>query len=119
MSDPERLEKKRAYARAYQKQYRENNPRAWKNGRLKSSYGITIDDYEKMYEDQNGLCALCGKRETSTYRGSPRKLAVDHCHETGKVRALLCTNCNTGLGSFFHNRALLRLAMDYIEQSKV
>jgi hypothetical protein len=116
MSDPERLEKKRAYARKRQKEYRENNLRAWKSGRLKSQYGITLEEYEEMYGDQNGLCALCGKPETSTYRGKTRKLAVDHCHGTGKVRALLCSNCNTGLGSFMHDPELLQRAISYLDR---
>jgi hypothetical protein len=116
MSDPERLEKKRAYAREYQRQYRQNNFRAWKSGKLKSAYGITIEEYEEMYERQEGVCALCGRAETSTYRSEPRRLAVDHCHDTGKVRALLCSNCNTGLGSFMHDPELLQRAISYLDR---
>jgi hypothetical protein len=88
-----------------------------KNQHLKSLYGITIEDYEKMLEEQNGVCAICSKPETNIdYRtAKPRKLSVDHCHETGKVRRLLCEYCNTGLGKFHHDTQLLKKAIDYLE----
>lgn len=54
--------------------------------------GITEDDYNKMFDEQMGLCAICHKPEIDI------KLAVDHCHETGKVRGLLCKRCNMGIG---------------------
>ena len=54
-------------------------------------YGLTLDEYNALYEAQGGVCALCGQP-------SRTNLAVDHCHETGRVRGLLCTSCNGALG---------------------
>ena len=58
---------------------------------LKARYGITLEDYEAMFARQGGCCVICGE--------SGHKLVVDHNHETGKVRALLCHHCNTMIGS--------------------
>lgn len=66
-----------------------------------------------MLGEQGGVCAICGQKETSTYRGKVRKLAVDHCHKTGRVRGLLCMNCNQGLGKFQHSHELLIKAATY------
>lgn len=57
------------------------------------TYGITADEYQRMHRFQGGRCALC-RRAT----GATRRLAVDHCHATGRVRGLLCKRCNTILG---------------------
>lgn len=59
---------------------------------IKSTYGLTLDQYDRMLDNQNGVCAICGQPEIM------RRLAVDHDHETGKVRGLLCTQCNFKLG---------------------
>jgi len=79
--------------------------------RLKRKYGINADAYMKMYEKQNGTCAICG-----TDRESKRgyMLAVDHCHKTGKVRGLLCHMCNTGIGLLQDNVGFLYKAADYL-----
>lgn len=61
---------------------------------LKTKFGITLDNYNQMFIEQNGCCAVCGKHQSKFQR----RLAVDHNHETGKVRGLLCPNCNTLLG---------------------
>ena len=61
---------------------------------FKKKYGLTIEDYEAMFASQKGLCAICLKHQ-SQFR---LKFAVDHCHEKGHVRSLLCGNCNTALG---------------------
>lgn len=81
------------------------------------SYGITLDEYEKLRADQGGVCAICGKDQPGIDRrtGKPRRLAVDHCHETARVRGLLCGNCNVGLGMFADNPGLLRRALGYVE----
>lgn len=71
-----------------------------KNSVLKSMYGITLDDYNRMSEEQLHTCAICKEPETAIRNGKPQKLAVDHCHKTGKVRGLLCWRCNTTLGRY-------------------
>lgn len=74
---------------------------------LKKKYNISPEDYDKMFEDQQGHCAIC--LTTST-----KALHVDHNHETGKIRALLCSHCNVGLGHFKESLNLLERAKDYL-----
>lgn len=69
--------------------------RSYINSKLKKRYGITIDDYDQMVEDQNGICAICGKLNKHG-----RRLCVDHDHKTGRVRGLLCDRCNLLLATF-------------------
>lgn len=73
--------------------------------RLKS-FGMTIEDYEKLIVKQKGCCALCGLRT--------RALVIDHCHDSGRVRGLLCKNCNVALGHFKDEPAVLRKAIKYL-----
>lgn len=104
-------------AKAWQKNWREQNPDRVKNISLKKMYGIGLDEYNKMLATQNYSCAICGGKETRVDRkGAIRFMPVDHCHKTGKVRALLCTSCNTALGGFKDDPDLLRKAAIYIEK---
>lgn len=73
-------------------------------------YGMTPDEYNQMYVDQEGCCYLCGKHEDEL----PKVLHVDHCHLSGRVRKLLCFHCNAGLGHFSHDTNLLRKATAYL-----
>lgn len=79
---------------------------------LRNKYGITEADYDKMFTDQNGKCAIC---ETEDQTGKWQRFGVDHCHKTGKVRALLCNECNRGIGLLRDSKVLLRKAADYLE----
>ncbi len=85
---------------------------------LRYNYNITYQCYLNMLEAQDHKCALCGNEETGMHkRGKvpvPLQLCVDHCHETGAVRSLLCSKCNKALGSFNDNAELLQKAADYI-----
>lgn len=74
-----------------------------------SKYGLTEADYDEMFSAQLGVCAICRKHPL---RGG---LVVDHNHSTTKVRALLCGHCNTGLGMFKENPALLIAAVEYLK----
>jgi Recombination endonuclease VII len=65
---------------------------------LKRDYGITLEQYVALWLEQGGLCALCRQPEVGTYRGVVRMLSVDHDHETGQIRGLLCGSCNVALG---------------------
>ena len=89
-----------------------DNYEARRNARLKHRYGITAADYDRMYTEQGGRCAICGK--TASAGNSPGhwkdKLAVDHCHETGKVRGLLCNDCNAGIGHLGNESVALSAA---------
>ena len=75
-------------------------------------YGIDVPDYERMLEEQNGGCYICGKKPTK------RALDIDHDHETGKVRGLLCSNHNRALGLLGDNLLLLVRAMEYLVKNK-
>jgi|APFre7841882654_1041346.scaffolds.fasta_scaffold89221_2 hypothetical protein len=79
--------------RAKQKKYNKLNPIKRKNAMLKYEYGITLDDYNKMFNKQEGKCAICQRHQNEL----KKTLCVDHDHKTGKVRELLCMNCNTDL----------------------
>jgi hypothetical protein len=83
---------------------------------LRHNYKITLEQWEALRKGQNGVCAICGQPETLVRRGKTEPLATDHCHETKKVRGLLCHQCNNGLGRFFDSPVLLRAAADYIER---
>jgi hypothetical protein len=85
---------------------------AWQNNQYLKKYGITLDQYGRMAEAQGDKCALCGKAETTSNK---TRLCVDHDHLTGKVRRLLCSNCNRAMGLFRDDPALLRAAAQYIE----
>jgi len=75
-------------------------------------YGLTPVDYAAMLDAQGGRCAICGEEAERT----ARRLSVDHCHATGKVRGLLCRDCNVGLGVFGDEAEALRRAAEYLEK---
>ena len=77
---------------------------------LKLKYNLEYGDYSKMYQAQQGECAVCLQKPTDN-----KKLVVDHCHKTGKVRKLLCHSCNVGLGMFKDNPEILKNAAVYLE----
>ncbi len=79
---------------------------------LKYHYGITLELYNEFLASQNGLCAICHKTCISG-----RKLAVDHDHDTNKIRGLLCSKCNTGIGLFEDNVILLENAIAYLRRA--
>lgn len=92
------------------KLWRQTNKHKYKEYKLKHRYGITLEIYEQMKLQQNGLCKICNRE---------KKLFVDHCHKTGKIRGLLCGKCNKGLGHFFDNKDYLKSAIDYLGENNV
>jgi len=86
-----------------------------RNYALQRLYGLTAEQYDAMLVAQDGVCALCGNPPKPGGAFAASRLHVDHDHETGRVRALLCLNCNRGLGSFVDSPRLLRLAADYLD----
>lgn len=91
-----------------------------RNTVLFRKFGITLEQYEEIKEQQGGVCFLCGKPETKKQKRRAGEvvldsLHVDHCHDTGKVRGLLCFRCNTGIGKLCDDPNLLRKAADYLE----
>lgn len=86
---------------------------------LRKNFNITEADYAAMLERQNGVCKIC-KEEETIIDGQSKKLkplSVDHCHNTGKIRGLLCTKCNLGISYFKHEPYLLRNAALYCEEA--
>jgi hypothetical protein len=77
-------------------------------------YGITPEVYQRMFDDQGGCCKICARPSIEFKKG----LAVDHCHRSGSVRALLCPNCNMMLGNAKENIETLRSAISYLEENK-
>jgi hypothetical protein len=92
-------------------------PRKQSSYKLMSQYGMTTEDYQKLFNKQNGVCAICNKRESAKSNGGYIKsLAVDHCHTTGKIRGLLCQDCNLGIGKLKDDVALVEAALNYLKE---
>ena len=115
---PKRKQTWYKYNKAYFDKYRQENRekvretnRRWN---FAKHFGITIDDYKVMFENQEGRCAICKVHQTDL----PRALDVDHCHKTGKIRGLLCGGCNRGLGGFRDNDDILLMAIEYLKQHR-
>ena len=85
--DPEFRKRKNKCSKKYSKS------KLAKNALLKRTYGITLEQYDQMFDQQNGVCAICGGTNSDG-----KRLSVDHNHTTNKVRKLLCQRCNVGLG---------------------
>lgn len=90
----------------------------YKDGRLRRMYGISLEAYQVLFESQNGLCSICGKPEISMSKGNIGKLRIDHDHNTGKVRGLLCWSCNSALGFVKEDIEILNKMIDYINKHK-
>jgi Recombination endonuclease VII len=95
---------------AQEREYRANNPEAYRKTKLKHRYGLTFEAHQEMFEAQGGKCALCGERTAAD---------VDHDHNTGKVRGLLCRACNLGLGMFKDSVDGLERAIAYLKNTRV
>ncbi len=91
------------------------NKRAFHHWHLQKNFKISVEDYERMFKDQDGKCSICGSEKPYP---NPRikNFAVDHDHETGKIRGLLCVSCNVGIGHFRHDPSLLQKAIDYLHR---
>jgi hypothetical protein len=88
-----------------------------KNAYYKRNYGIDDKELERMKQEQSYKCALCESEGFLIGKNNhTEKLAVDHCHKTGKVRSLLCHNCNRALGLFKDNPELMQKAANYIRK---
>lgn len=119
-SNKHRNDCKSCRSKASLKQYYDDHDK-WKSQRAKASrkyylkklYNMSVEDYEKMLEQQNYKCAICGQHETQK-----RVLSVDHCHKTGKVRGALCAACNRGIGSLKESKEVLEAAINYLQHHK-
>lgn len=143
LADKAYAERNREKIAAYQKIYRQTysaehreelrqNSRDWAkadperahkssyNSYLKKNFGITIEEFEDLLKKQNYLCACCGRHKDSNVsdgHGKVRRLAVDHDHSTGKIRGLLCTYCNVGIGYLGDSAEGLNKALAYLNRN--
>lgn len=92
------------------KEYYQQNKSRWKKYTT-DRYGITVDQYNQMLAEQDDRCFICHKHRDEF----SRDLSIDHCHETGKVRKLLCINCNRALGMLREDVDLMKKLIDYVE----
>jgi hypothetical protein len=97
------------YYREQAKERAKRNPEGIKNAWLLRHYGITLEHYKSKLKEQNGVCAICLRQD------SYFSLAVDHNHKTGKIRGLLCSQCNLALGKFNDNPEILNKAIIYLK----
>jgi len=93
--------------------YLKDKPK-YQNYALNKKYNITLEDYNNMLISQNHKCAICGIMANDN-----KNLAVDHCHDTGNIRGLLCNKCNIGLGYFDDNQETLNNAIKYLNNAKL
>ena len=114
---PHCIECRREYENKSFHKHKHKRPHVYeedKDRKLKKAYGIGYAEYLNMLEAQNGCCAICGTNDT----GNRKAFHVDHCHDTGKIRGLLCGNCNSGIGNLRDDVGLLRRAIDYLESTQ-
>ena len=104
--------------KAATKKRRDQNPERFKFQQrvrgLKHRFGLGYGDYERMRTEQNRVCAICKRPEIRKINGKLAGLCVDHSHDHGHVRGLLCASCNTGLGAFKDDKNLLQNAIVYL-----
>ena len=97
--------------KAYQKQYAEKHgKKVMRKYFYKHKYNITIEEYQELFNKQQGCCAICGKHQLEF----KRPLSVEHCHITNKVRGLCCQNCNTIIGHAHDDIIVLQKAIKYL-----
>lgn len=102
--------------RNYQALYREANAETLRHKERERKFGITSKTYSLMLQSQNKVCAICGKPETAKRLGVVKSLSVDHDHKSGKIRGLLCSDCNTGIGKLKDDPSIIRAAADYLDK---
>jgi hypothetical protein len=113
MESPEDQERRRELRRQRKAAAPEQEFQRYRKNHLKAQFGITPEDYDRMYAEQNGVCVVCG---TASPGRSSSYFHVDHCHATNVVRGLLCNGCNLGLGHFKDDKERLSAAIAYLEK---
>jgi hypothetical protein len=106
--------KTREGRQAYQNAYRKLVPQTEKARGLREKFDLTLEQFEEMNNRQNGKCAICGNPETQMRDGKVKTLAVDHRHHPWKIRGLLCSDCNTGIGKLKENYGTLLSSIAYL-----
>lgn len=98
--------------KVYHRERYRDNKEAYRDYTYKRKYRISLVEYQLLLESQKGVCAICGTKSCP----SGKRFAVDHCHTTGKVRGLLCMECNNGIGKLKDSVELLEKAMVYLKK---
>jgi recombination endonuclease VII len=98
--------------REYNKDWARRNPERKKDIALKVTKGVEFGTYDRMFEAQGGRCAICKNPPGA------QRFHLDHCHDSGKVRGLLCSCCNTGIGQLKHDETILLNAISYLAESR-
>jgi hypothetical protein len=106
--NPER--KRIANKNWHQRNLEKNKLRAWA-AHLKRKFNISVSEWDEMYAEQNGRCKICHQPQDT------QRLAVDHDHETGEVRGLLCRTCNTAIGLMNDDPIILASAIKYVTRN--
>jgi recombination endonuclease VII/cytochrome c554/c'-like protein len=96
---------------AYRRDYRQRRKREHRDAYLRRTFGISNDDYDEFLRRQGGGCAVCGRPPGKS------SLHIDHDHDSGQIRGLLCVGCNNALGQFQDSADLLARAADYLDGS--
>lgn len=116
-----RLEWAKQYRLSHKKELKEwgknwykKNKEKVRNSTLLYKYGLSITEYNYRFSEQNGCCVICEKHQSELTQA----LAVDHCHENGKVRGLLCSKCNIALGNVDEDINILLSMVDYLIKNK-
>ena len=100
--------------RARERSHYADNKAQHRRNRLKRLFQISVEDYEVMLHKQDGVCAICRQPESLVRGEGSQSLSIDHDHNSGRVRGLLCANCNSGLGMFRDSPAILTAAKTYL-----
>lgn len=108
-------EDRKAYAREYMRRWGQTpqGQRSRTARTLRRRCGLTLDEYEKTFEIQLGKCQICGVEKP---RYGKERLVADHCHKSGKFRALLCSQCNAGIGCLKEDVTILKNAIVYLQE---
>jgi hypothetical protein len=104
--------------RSYAKERYASDKLFYRRAELRRKFGLSLEDYNAMLEEQGGVCAICAQPETAIRQGRVLPLAVDHNHKTGALRGLLCTACNIGIGSLAESTERLNAAIAYLDKWK-
>jgi len=101
---------------------RSKNKKLWEDGAIRDTvyrrkYDISLKQYDSLLELQKGLCKICGTKDPKGHGSKNGRFFVDHCHETGMVRGLLCHHCNIGIGTFGDDPGKLAKAIEYLIQA--
>ena len=103
--------------RVYSRKSYEKSRDKWTDKNLKKNYGISLSDYEYLYESQNGKCAICNvEHDGYDPQGNKRRMDADHCHKTKRIRGLLCIRCNRGIGMLGDSVEIVSSALKYLKE---